>query len=72
MKIRLCNVMNGLVGLSGYQRGCFSRMCRGVTHGDLQIAQNWTATGALLITLKNSEKKNEKKMRKVLISDINH
>ena len=72
MKIRLCNVMNGLVGLSGHQRGCFSQMCRGVTHGDPQIAQNWTATGALLITLKNGEKNMKKKMRKVLISDINH
>ena len=61
MKIRLCNVMNGLVGLSGHQRGCFSRMGRGVTHGDPQIAQNWTATGALLITLKNGEKKMKKK-----------
>ena len=60
MKIRLCNVMIGLVGLSGHQRGCFSRMCRGVTHGDPQIAQNWTATGALLITLKNGEKKMKK------------
>ena len=61
MKIRLCNVMNGLVGLSGHQRGCFSRMCRGVTHGDPQIAQNRTATGALLITLKTGEKKMKNK-----------
>ena len=61
MKIYVCNVMNGLVGLSGHQRGCFSLMCRGVTHGDRQIAQNLTATGALLITLKNGKKKMKKK-----------
>ena len=72
MKIRLCNVMIGLVGLSGHQRGGFSRMCRGVTHGDPQIAQNWAATGAFLITLKNDKKKIRKKMKKVLISGINH
>ena len=60
MKIRLCNVMNGLVGLSGHQRGRFSQRCRGVTHGDPQIAQNWTARGAFLITLKNDEKKMKK------------
>ena len=60
MKIRPGNVMNGLVGLSGHQTGCLTRMCRGVTHGDLQIAQNWKASGAFLITLKNDEKEMKK------------
>ena len=61
MKIHVRNVMNGLVGLSGHQRRCFSRRYQGVAHGDPQIAQNWTATGALPITLKYDEKKMKKK-----------
>ena len=61
MKIYVCNVMNGLVGLSGHQRRGRGQKCRGGAHEDPQNAQKSTSTGVLQTTLKNIEKKNEKK-----------
>ena len=57
MKIYVCNVMNGLVGLSGHQRRGRDQRCRGGAHEDPQNAQKSTSTGVLLTTLKNVEKK---------------
>ena len=61
MKIHVCNVMNRLVGLSGHQRRGRGQRWRGGAHEDPQNAQKSTSTGVLLTTLKNVEKKNEKK-----------
>ena len=60
MKIYVCNVMNGLVGLSGHQRRGRGQKCRGGAHEDPQNAQKSTSTGVPQTTLKNIEKKKKK------------
>ena len=60
MKIYVCNVMNGLVGLSGHQRRGRGQKCRGGAHEDPQNAQKSTSTGVPPTTLKNIEKKMKK------------
>ena len=60
MKIYVCNVMNGLVGLSGHQRRGRGQKCRGGAHEDPQNAQKSTSTGVPPTTLTNVEKKMKK------------
>ena len=60
MKIYVCNVMNGLVGLSGHQRRGRGQKCRGGAHEDPQNAQKSTSIGVPRQPSKIL-KKNEKK-----------